>query len=65
MPKEKPLFVKRFNPYDLSDVAEVDKIIAKRPFFRTEKTDSNDNNQKHEIKRGILKLDKDKDQDQD
>jgi hypothetical protein len=60
MPKVLVASKKLFNPYDLNEVAEVEKIVEKRPFRETEKN-NNHNTQKNKIKRGILKLDSDND----
>ena len=44
---------KQFNPYDLNEIAEVERVIKKRPLlkFQQQKVKHSD---KHKIQRGIL-----------
>jgi len=46
---------KHFNPYDLNDVADVDKVIKQHPFQKNQRDDDKEKREQ----RGILKSTKD------
>jgi hypothetical protein len=54
-----PIFTRQFNPYDLNEIAEIDRIIKKYPFQRVQQKKIK-SRKKHKIEWGFLNPRKEK-----